>query len=266
MKTKKTKDEKVHSQSKYDIGMAFTMYELAKSGSSEEQIAGALGVHPKSIQNWKKQYKSVRMALKLGLALSKAKQTTDDFYDFVAGRLPEDLVDLWNELLEVDDDPNALRRLEKMIAMHGRKARQRLFLHALVHFNFDIGRACRFVNIQRATFNAWKTNDPDFFRLIEEVTEIKGDFYEHALVRLVRTGSVPAIIHANKTYNAKRGYSTKIDINVSGEVNHTHTMKVSQLELPLDVRVALLNAIKERKEELNQPPLLNRVEVLEAAQ
>lgn len=241
--------EKPGFKTKFKIAMAFTIYELAKAGSSEDTIAKALGIHPTSMHNWKKKFKAVREALDQGRAIAKNKKESGDFYQFIAGRLPVDLHDLWNELLEADDDPNAISRLEKMISLHGRKARQRLFLHALIHFNFDIGRACRFVNIQRATFNNWKTSDVEFASLIDEITEIRGDFYEHALVRLIMQGSAPATIHANKTFNAARGYSVKMDVNVTGEVKHTHVMKVGELNLPFDVRVAMLEAIRTKREE-----------------
>lgn len=248
-------EETIKRKSKYRLPMAFTIYELARSGVSEKDIAGTLGISHAGLQKWKQKYQSVREALEQGKAIKKANQSNGDLYDFIAGRLPEDLYDLWNELLEADDDPNAISRLEKLIELHGKSARQRLFLHALLHFNFDVGRACRFVNINRNIFLGWKTQDPDFARLIDEVTELKGDFYEHALVRMVRQGIPAAVIHANKTYNAKRGYGTKVELNVSGQINHTHSIKVSELGLPLDVRVKMLEAIREQRKEEQQKQL-----------
>jgi len=244
------------SKVKFRLPMIFTIYELAKAGVTENAIASTIGISQTSILNWKKRYKVVREALAQGQAVAKNKEAAGDFYNFIAGRLPPDLYDLWNELLEADDDPSAISRLEKLIALHGRKARQRLFLHALVHFNFNLGRACRFVHVQRSEFHRWKTSDVDFANLIDEMVELKGDFYEHALIQLIRQGNTPAIIHANKTYNAKRGYSVKMDVNVSGEVKHTHVVKVSELNLPFDVRVAMLEAIRMKREEEARPDLI----------
>lgn len=257
----KTKDKPIPSNAKYSIDMAFTIYELAKAGTSEVEIAKTLNIHETSLRTWKKKYKSVAEAIKQGKALHKDKEEGGNFYDFVAGRLPSDLTDLWNELIEADDDPNAIARLEKMIATHGRQARQRLFLHALMTFNFDIGRACRFVNIQRATFTNWKTSDLNFSRLIDEVIELRGDFYEHALVRLVRMGCVPAILHANKSYNAKRGYSTKTEVHVTGQIEQKHTISIGELDLPFDTRVAMLTAIREKRAALQKASEAKVIEV-----
>lgn len=230
--------------------MAFIIYDLAKAGESEASIAGALGIHPTTLDKWKRKFTSCKLALDKGRAIFKATDN-ENYYEFIAGRLEPNLRELWNELLEADEDDNAINRLETMIAQAGPQARQRLFLHAMVHFNFEVARACRFVNIARSTYTRWKNNDVEFSRLIDEVISIKGDFYEQALVKLVRTGCVPAIIHANKTFNAKRGYSTKVEVSVSGQIDvNVRTLPIKDLELSLDTRVALLDAIRERKKEL----------------
>lgn len=249
--------------SKWDMSMCFIIYDLAKAGESEASIAGALGIHVTTLDKWKRKFSSCKMALEKGRAIFKAKDD-GNYFDFIAGRLEPELRELWNELLEADDDPNAINRLETLIALHGPQARQRLFLHAMIHFNFDVSRSCRFVNISRTTYTRWKLNDSEFCRLIDEVLSIKGDFYEQALVKLVRTGCVPAIIHANKTYNAKRGYSTKVDVTVNGSIDvNVRTLPIKDLELPLDIRVALLDAMKERKLELAKQDAGAKVEVIQ---
>lgn len=236
-----------NTKTKYKPSIAVDMYELARSGMTEMAICDVLEISLETLHRWKNKYQSCRYALEQGRKVyAEAKET--NYYGFIAGRLPEDLKLLWEELTEADDDPNTIRRLEKLINSHGRKARQRLLLHALIKFDFHLGKACRFVNINRGTYESWKRSDPDFHALVREITDLKKDFVESKLMSLIKAGVPAAVIHANKTLNADRGYSTKVEVTHTGTITHAHNIiPVSSLDLSVEIRMALLTAIRDAK-------------------
>jgi transcriptional regulator with XRE-family HTH domain len=263
MKTK-SKQKRRNSAAKFKMSMVFTIYEMTKEGFPAKAIADVIGVHHSTLIKWEQEKLSVRTAFKEGLA---ARDEADDtsFFDFVAGRLPPELHDLWDELFESENDPSAIRRIEKLLNAAGNRNRQRLFLHALFQFDFNLTRALKFVSVSRTRYQGWLKNDPDFLQLITEVTEIKGDFYENALVRLVKRGVPAAVIHANKTFNADRGYATKAQLEITGEVTHTHkVVPLSDLELPLEVRAAMFDALQALKKK-QEKEHVKRIDVTPAS-
>ncbi len=245
-KTDKPSGKQEKKATKYKASMCFTMYEFAKSGHSESDIAEALGISRPTLASWKQEYSMVRLAMTKGFEYYQREQGTESFYSFVVGALPDDLVPLWDELIDSQGDPSAIKRLERMMESHGKKAKMRLFLHALVFCDFSIGKACSMVNIGYQTFQQWKMHDLDFARLINEVLERKKDFVEGALLRLVKQGVPSAVIHANKTLNADRGYSTKVEVRHSGGVEVSlKQVPVAQLPITLEEKKRILVAIRQ---------------------
>jgi len=235
---------------KYKQSMCYAVYDLAKSGHNLSSMANAIGVSLMTFSDWMKRFKSLRLAVEIGTKLHDDVKRTESFYEFVVGRLPEDLVDLWNELMDSQGDPSAIKRLDRMIETHGKKARQRLFLHALVFCDFNVGKACTFVNITYQHFNIWKAKDVDFARLINEVIERKKDFVEGALLKLVRQGVPLAVVHANKTLNADRGYSTKVEVRHTGSIDvNLRTVPVANLPVTMEMKKHLLEAIRRLRQE-----------------
>ena len=138
--------------------------------------------------------------------------------------------------------------MEAILSERGVRVRQQLFVYAFVSSNFSISAALRRVNISRSAFELWK-KDPEFLRLFEELGEMKGDFFEEHLCMLIAGGDTASTIFANRTYNKKRGYSEKIDVdlNVSGSVQH-NIVNIDSLGLPLKERKQLLSKVRKAKQ------------------
>jgi hypothetical protein len=237
----------------YDGTIPVKVYQLAKAGLGNLQIARALGVEYKTFWLWRDVHPEVQWAL------DEARKTdgkAETFLEYVYDHLPEDLQDSWREILKSDKQGGSVV-LEKMLKDKGRKGRQMLFLHALLHHNFNLSKACKAVMIPKTTLDTWLAADEEFSRLIEEMDWHKKNYFEDAFFQLVKEGNPSAVIYANKTYNADRGYGSKKviekNVNVSGSIAHGHAiLDVSELDLPLEQRKKILQAMRAKKEALPQ--------------
>jgi hypothetical protein len=224
-------------------------YELARQGLTDPKIADALGVSLQILRIWKSKRPAFREAIETGRN-GTGSQLATTLNDWVYQRLPPNLQELWNELEQLDQTDNSVRQLECMLEGAGKRARQHLFIHALVVSHFNLSEACRKVNVTRKTMENWIRTDPTFGELVQEVVWHKKNFFEDALVRLVATGDPSAVIFVNKTFNRDRGYADKttMDVTVSGVVQHSHTVvPVESLGLDLETRKLLLERVRGAK-------------------
>lgn len=237
--------------SKFKDEYYVTVYELARSGMSENKMSKNLGVSTVTLRSWKKKNKALRDAIERGRN-SKGKMTTQRWFDYVYQKLPENLMKIWDEIQDLEAQPNGIQKIESLLETNGKRARQHIFLHALVTANFNVSRACSICNIPRRTFENWVTNEPDFSELMNEINVHKKNFFEASLVGLVARGDSAATIFVNRTYNRDRGYNEKVDVNVIGKIEHEHVhahISIDELELGLEVRTEILKAIRKRNQD-----------------
>lgn len=235
------------ANAKWDNTYYVTIYELSKAGLTEKEIADQLGVAFVTLRRWKESDPAVADAWKRGRTTRKAAARTDElsFGDYVYKQLPPHLQDLWDEIMFLEHEPNGVVQIETMLADQGKRARQWLFVHSLIETRFNISRSLRRVNTSRKTFESWVREEPDFAELMQEVGRYKGDFFEQKFIDLVNMGSEPATIHANKTYNRDRGYGERLDVHMSGTIDHNHVvLRIDDLKLPLETRIELRDAIR----------------------
>jgi len=225
-----------------------TAYELARGGFTQNQIAKTLGVDPATLARWKTKYPLLKHAIRRGHNLKTGNMPGKfTFRDYVYQRLPDHLKTVWDELVKLDNGKTALSKIETLLQKHGKVGRQHLFLHALTAGNFSLSSACRRVNISRDTFRNWCENDPEFAELINALDEIKGDFFEGSLCQLIAGGDSAATIFANRTFNAKRGYSEKMKVET--EVTHTevNVVNIENLQLTVEEQRHLLGKIRDAR-------------------
>lgn len=227
-------------------------YQYASQGMSDKAMASALGVTETTLRKWKEKNEAFREAIEEGRKEVQEESATVTFRDYVYKRLPPDLQDLWDDINACEKRKNGIERIEALLEKRGQKARQHLFLYALTAANFNASLACRKVGISVRTLQLWTRNDPEFARLMDEIHFHKGNFFESALIKKVKQGDTSAVIFANSTFNRDRGYSTKVIHEHKGsvEVTHKHIVDLSKINLPLEVRKQILEAIEaqEKKE------------------
>lgn len=235
----------------FNNSYVFKAYELARAGFSEHKMADALGVARTTIRDWRKKHKIFNDAVTAGYGLRNTAGKSK-FLDYVYKRLPEELVPLWNQIMNIDKDENvgdrAKRQLiDKLFFGKGMLIRQHIFLHALVNSNFNPSEACRKTGVSRDTLDNWLKNT-HFARLWKEIIWHKKNFFEGALMGLVEAGDTSAIIFANRTYNADRGYTDKVQVQHQHTHTHTHAVvDVASLGLPLETQVQLLEAMRNKE-------------------
>lgn len=226
-----------------------TTYRLAKSGSTQLQIAKAIGITEQTFIIWKKKYPTLREALRGGCAERKGKHADKiTFRDVVTKRMPERLKEVWNDLRRFEREKTGIGKIEAMLEEKGKKFRQYLFIHALMMGTFNGSKARRKVNVSLKTYNDWLENDPDFADLAAEVEACKKDFFEDYLIKLVKSLDSSAIRMVNETYNADRGYGQKIKQEVETTTVHEHVVKISVLGLSIDEKRMLLEKVRQRKQ------------------
>jgi hypothetical protein len=233
---------------KFQPIMLVSIYRYAKLGMPEAAIADALPATIKTWQKWKKKFPEILQAMQMGRTDTK---DGGDWHKFVYDRLPEDLQSLWSQLEAWDELPNGMAKIKALLEDHGKSVRQQLFIYALVHTNFSHSKAMSKVCIDKDTLDYWIQNDPDFARLVEEIQWHKGNFYEEALVGLIKAGDTGATIFANRTFNKDRGYGVKneIDVHHSGNIEHS-LLDLTELDLTPDIQIAILEAIRRRDQKM----------------
>jgi hypothetical protein len=236
---------------KWDDRFYVKAYLCARQGAADKTIAKTIGVTQPTFDKWKRTKPALADAINSARTEIEQGHSTEEFVEYVYNRLPPELQEYFNQIKGWEDEPNSIRRVEKLLRKQGRRARQYLFLHRLVNNGFVVADACRFVNIRRSTFEMWVTTEPEFGELLQEMIEAKKDLCEGALHKLVRKGDTAAVIFANKTLNRDRGYGDKVSVEVSGQINHLHAVvKISELDLDLETRRNLLDALRKKKKVL----------------
>ena len=229
------------------------IYRLAAQGMTDSEIAKTLGISAGRIAGWKEEKPTVKYAMEQA---RDKKSSVEDYIGYVYDKLPDNLKQLWDKIRAVEDEPNAIRRMEAMLTEGGKYARMHLFLYALTASNFNPSRALSAVNIRLKELKNWVHNEPGFADLMDEMKEHKKNFAEEALFKLVRKGDPNAVIFVNKTLNKDRGYAdNKQVVEHIGKIDHTHEHRhlidLDKLNLTFEVRKAILEAVRlKRKEEM----------------
>lgn len=234
--------------SKWKDSNYVTAYCLAKDGASDGAIAKALGVTTVTFNKWLSENEALAKAVCEGRSASETKQ---GIYDYIYDRLPRRVQDLWDRIEGVDkmstsdpveklDKRRRRRALDREVELVQTTDKQRLFVYAYVACNFNKSEACRKTGIALPTVLKWST-DPQFKQFLDQVKEAKKDFFEDALVSLVKSGDSAATIFVNKTINRDRGYNDRVAI----DVNHKVEYSIEELGLSVEQKRALLEKMRE---------------------
>lgn len=218
------------------------VYDLAKTGLSNTAIAEVIDVSYPTLKRWIASKPALRKALKKARNSDAHPGKPREFMEYIYKLLPPDVQEVWNQLTLFEKTKNSIRKAE-LLKKQPDKIRQFLFIHALISSRFNVSEACRKVEVSKDTYDRWTLADAGFSKLIEEVLWHKANFFESALTGLVSQGDTSATIFANKTFNRSRGYDTKTEIHVTGNLLHGH-VDLDTMNVPLDVRRQLLDAAR----------------------
>lgn len=238
-------------------------YRLVRAGANYHEICTQLKIAFRSWENWLAKIPELKEAI--AMARREKEEDGQSLHDWVFQRMSPDLQKLWRDIARWDKEKNGVAKIELMLEDRGKKVRQQLFLHALCLCHFNHSEACRRVNISRFTLHEWINKDPDFAALVEEMEWHKGNFYETALIKLVKAGVPGAVIAANRSYNSARGYGKKdkLDVSLNGTVQQSGILDLAELMpyLKHETRLEILDAIEKREQEKG-PKLVTAGEVI----
>lgn len=243
-KTKKRKGR----PSSWDESFYSKILQLARTGMGDMKIAEAIGKDYNTFKKWLKDNEDLRNDLATARSVNNPDAEKPSFKDYVYGRLPEHLKPAWNSIVMLHTEPNSLARLERITAKQGEVGRQHLFIHALIHCNFIVTRACQMVGIKVREYEAWK-NDPDFLEIVDLMTEWEMDFYQEAFMDLVAARDPGIVKFAMQAKLGKRGFAPKTTIQHEGSIDHNHSHIIDVTKLPLERQRQLLEAIDQQEEE-----------------
>lgn len=230
--------------------LIFRIFELAKNGYNDENISSILGIKSSTFFQWKKKKRLVRIALKI----ARRKKEKKTLNDFIFEKLSPDLKIVWNKINGLEKKKNGMERIEYLLEKKGKYARQSLFLYALVNTNYSFNKSLKIVNITKRIFDEW-CNEPEFYKLINELEWYRKNWLEDSLMSLIAEGNKEAILFANRNINRDRGYNDSKNINIKNENIHRLecNINIDELNLPIDVRKIILEAIRNRKSIASNP-------------
>jgi hypothetical protein len=208
------------------------------------KVAAAL--HAKNtgtVLNWMERHEELQLAKRLA---DSRRGTRETFTGYIFKHLSREARTVWEEI-QFWDEASSYDKIEAVLTGQTKRIRQELFIHALVSTNFDISEALRMVAMSRTTFNHWRDNDLEFRQLVEEIQWHKKNFFEHALMDLVEQRHPSAVLFVNRTINADRGYSEKLEVQHSGSIA-AGEFNIEELDLDLDTRRKILEAMRRKKQ------------------
>jgi hypothetical protein len=182
--------------------------------------------------------------LQQALTLADANRVKSRLSAYTIDNLAPDVRKVWNKLQGMSkmEEIDAVFRPHKSV-----KLRQQLFCAAFLHSGFDLSKACATVGIGRQVLNKWR-DDVDFLGLLEEMMFHKKNFIENKLFALCHDMHPGAIMFANRTLNADRGFNEKITVTDNTTVVGQHAdFDLSDLDLPPEILEAVAVAIEKYK-------------------
>jgi hypothetical protein len=227
-------------------------FEYARNGLSATKIAEALGVSYQKFKNWYRADDCLKASVKHGRSLSNpdSVRTTagQTFLDYVYDRLSPDVKRVWDQIEAPENDQQDAAWLEDLLAGKGERFRQRLFVHALVSFNFNPSEACKRAGVTKSLLDRWVREDPDFAALVREVEWHERNFIKGAFYKGVAAGEASLIKIGMQAKFRDEGFGGESESKVSGLVGHVHVTADQLLEdVPLEKRQAMLDKLRQQR-------------------
>ena len=218
---------------------------LAHDGLPDTQIAACLGITEKTFQRARDKDPVLQDALSQGRQ-SREYGNEETLAEYIFDRLPTNLQTLWKDVEECSTEKDA-DGVERLFRSWPVRVRQHLFIYALVSSTFNISASLRKLGLTYRMYEDWRTNDPGFKKLLQEVEEHKCNFFENAFIGRVAAGDTAAILHGVKTQCRSRGYNEKVEIVHSGSISSPDTVSIADLDLDIETRKKVLDALRAKQ-------------------
>jgi len=217
-------------------------YDAHLRETNHAKIAAVIGLSKDGYDKKVARHPELQMARRMA---EEKRAKTHTLEDYVLHNLSPEARAVWEEIQFWDDARGKLDKINDILEGRTVRLKQEIFIQALISRGYNNSEACRLSGVSRNTVDGWKRNDMHFLQLLEEIEVHKCDFFEQSLVDLVAEGNPAAVMFANRTKNAHRGYNEKLTVEHGGQVGVS--FNIEQLDLSIECRKELLNAIREQK-------------------
>lgn len=204
-------------------------------GLSPAKVAKILGLTATEFREWTSRHPGLAYAVASAERVLQAEKSTPRgakrFANYALSRLPENLQQLWAQLLLPSDKGMGTGEFASIVLRRlPDREQQTVFVHALyTEAGFIVDKACQITGIGRGTFERWVKTDREFGELLRHLHECKKDFVEAPLLDLVAARNPAAVIHANRTLNRDRGYGDQLSVQVSGNIQVQQAVTLDQV-------------------------------------
>ena len=226
-----------------------TVYELAKQGKKEAEMAKELGVSLPTYHKWKNGRPIFKEAIKRGRNYYRLRDEQGMlFSDFLIQKLSPDMQKQWNKINRFSKAKGGTAKIDAILENKGVPFRKSLFLKAWFSRNWNISAALKLVGLSRNTFEMWKRSDPKFLELVEEIEWCRDNFFEEQVMMQIKGGDTSILKQVMASKLAHRGYANKseIDMNLTGGLT-TKIVSIDDLNMTLEQKKELLQAIRKIK-------------------
>ena len=223
-----------------------TVYQLARDGMSDRQIAAALDIGEDTLRTQKKDDAALRDALNRGRR-GRKHGDEETFGEYVFDHLPPKLQELWKQIEIYSTLKEGVELVNALLEGQGVRVRQHLFMYAMTQSMFNVSASMRKLGISRQVLQHWRDNDPDFAALMGEIEFHRKNFFEAAGMGRIAAGDTAMIMHALKTQCRDRGWNDKVEIVHSGSISNPDTISIADLNLDIETRKKVLDALRAKQ-------------------
>jgi hypothetical protein len=226
-------------QNQWDDAFLFQIYDCARSGMTNKEIAVALGFGYETYELIFARSKIVRLATRRGRVERKKIHKRDTngklvgktAYEYIHEHLHPEVQKEWQDLFFAwkNQDFNAKEKLFNQIADKGTKHRQILFVQAYISTRFNASSAMAIVGVQKKELDKWQTQT-QFQDLWNEIAVHRNAYFENKLFDLVDLGDSKATLFVNERLN-RETYGK--ELKLTGQMEQQHTLKPDELDLTL---------------------------------
>ena len=232
-------DRKKNGRWQIDLDLILTFYDAYAREKNITKVAEAMETTTVQLKLMIKKHPEFEKAMEV----ADRYRSKNKLSGYITRNLSKQARKAWDSLQGASSTDD----IEAIFHGHPLRLRQQLFCHALLHTGYDLSKACHMVGISFSTMKHWK-DDLDFLQMLEEMQFHKKNFFERSLVGLVEEAHPAAVIFANRTLNADRGYNEKIELRTE-EHNANSNFEITDLDLPLEVQKMILKAIDKKQEQ-----------------
>jgi hypothetical protein len=228
------------SDKKLGLNYILNFYDCYVREKSLAKVAAAMNTVPSAISD---KIRRFPILLKV-MAVADINRTKNNLRGYVVKHMSPEAKRIWEQLQK---DADSIEAIERLWGGKPKKLRQEIFAYVMMTSGFNVSAAMRATGVTKKQLDGWK-DDFEFLELIEEINFQKKNFFENQVIGLVAEGHPGAVLAVNKTINADRGYSEKLELKHSGNIDNGDNIKIEELDLDLETRKKVLEAVRRLKE------------------